>query len=290
MRVRLADPEEDTKRETLSARSEDSKSPPPPAKRGKLKTQRCAASLPTLLAVVLIILIVFGAGYYLLGQGGGGQHTSTLVGNTTLSSTSASSIRPSSSLSGRVIIVFVAPSVLASSDVVANYTMKVTTLGNVPTTLNLAVAAPPGITVTLDQSQFATAETPAGPVASIQVDPGTNPGVYNVNVTASGGGQTYADVLRLQVVSFLVVTVGTLFLPANMTVPVNSTVYWMRLNGALSQYDNGQHNVVFLNDSLPSSQPLQQWESYSYQFTAPGDYPYYCTFHPFQKGEIVVNP
>jgi len=87
-----------------------------------------------------------------------------------------------------------------------------------------------------------------------------------------------------------VVTVGALFVPQNMTVPVDSTLYWMRLNGALSQYDNGQHNVVFLNASLPSSPALQQWESYSFQFTAVGDYPYYCTFHPFQKGDIIVTP
>ena len=187
-------------------------------------------------------------------------------------------------------MVFVAPNVLASSDIIANYTTKVTTLGSVPSTLNLAAAAPPGIKVTLEPSVFTPGETSTGPVASIQVDPGTSPGVYNVNLTASGGGQTYSRTLSLQVVSFLVVTVGTLFLPSNMTVPVNSTVYWMRLNGAISQYDNGQHNVVFLNDSLPSSQPLQQWQSYSYQFTEVGDFPYYCTFHPFQKGEIIVTP
>ena len=247
-------------------------------------------STPTLVAVVLVVVIVIGAGYYVLGQGGGGQPASTSVGSATVSSVTSSSSRLSGSPSGRVIMVFVAPNVLVSSDVVANYTMTVTTLGSVPSTLNLAAAAPPGITVTLDPSQFTAGETPAGPVASIQVDPGTSPGVYNVNLTASGGGQTYSGTLSLQVVSFLVVTVGAQFIPSNMTVPVNSTVYWMRLNGALSNYDNGEHNVVFLNDSLPSSQPLQQWESYSYQFTAAGDYPYYCTFHPFQKGEIIVTP
>jgi plastocyanin len=167
--------------------------------------------------------------------------------------------------------------------------MQVTTLGNVPSALNLAVAAPPGITVTLDPSQVSTSGAAAGPVASIQVDPDTSPGTYIVNVTASGGGQTYSTRLSLQVVRLLVVTVGTLFVPSNMTVPVNSTVYWMRLNGALSQYDNGAHNVVFLNESLPSSPTLQQWDSYSYQFTSVGDYPYYCTFHPWQKGDITVT-
>jgi len=235
-------------------------------------------------------MIVFGAGYYILGQGSGAGQASSSISSTTLSSTSAPSISSYSSLSGRVIMDFVAPNVLASSDVVANYTTKVTTLGNVLSTLSLAATAPPGITVTLDPSQFTNGGTPNGPVASIHVDPSTSPGVYDVNLTASGGGKTYSGALSFQVVSFLVVTVGAQFIPSNMTVPVNSTVYWMRLNGALSNYDNGEHNVVFLNDSLPSSQPLQQWESYSYQFTAIGDYPYYCTFHPFQKGEIIVTP
>ena len=247
-------------------------------------------STPTMVAVVLVVVIVFGAGYYVSGQGGGGHLASTSVSSATLSSTISSSSRLSSSPSGRVIMVFVAPNVLVSSDVVANYTMTVTTLGSVPSTLNLAAAAPPGITVTLDPSQFTAGGTPAGPVASIQVDPNTSPGVYDVNLTAYGGGRTYSSTLSMQVVSFLVVTVGAQFIPSNMTVPVNSTVYWMRLNGALSNYDNGEHNVVFLNDSLPSSQPLLQWESYSYQFTAAGDFPYYCTFHPFQKGEIIVTP
>jgi len=187
-------------------------------------------------------------------------------------------------------MVFAAPTVLASSDVVANYTMTVTTLGSVPSALSLTAAAPPGVTVTLDPSQVTTGETPAAPMATFRVDPSASPGEYDVNLTATGGGQTYSGTFSLQVVSFLVVTVGTVFLPSNMTVPVNSTVYWVRLNGALSQYDNGEHNVVFLNDSLPSSPPLQQWESYSYQFTAPGDYPYYCTFHPWQKGDITVTP
>ncbi len=255
-----------------------------------MRTRTPAVSTPMLLALALVVVIVFGAGYYTLGQGGGGKPTSSSVSSTTLSSISTSATSPSSSFSGRVIMVLDAPNALASSDVVANYTMTVSTLGSVPSSLSLAAAAPQGITVTLDPSQFTTGGTPATPTASINVLAGTAPGVYRVNVTATGGGETYTSALSLQVVTFLVVTVGALFVPQNMTVPVNSTVYWMRLNGALSQYDNGQHNVVFLNSSLPSSPALQQWESYSYQFTVAGDYPYYCTFHPFQKGDIIVTP
>jgi len=184
---------------------------------------------------------------------------------------------------------FSAPNVLASADVVANYTLTVSTLGSVPSPLSLAVAAAPGITVSMDPSQFTTGGGPTSSVASIRVDPSVTPGVYAVNMTASGGSGTYHSTLSLQVVKFLVVTVGTLFLPQNMTVPLNSTVYWMRLNGAISQYDDGTHNVVFFN-GMASSPALQQWESYSFQFTAAGDYPYWCTFHPWQKGDITVTP
>ena len=121
--------------------------------------RRLALSTPTLVAVVLLVVIV-GAGYYVLGQGGGGQPTSTSVSSATVSSVTSSSSRLSSSSSGRVIMVFVAPNVLVSSDVVANYTMTVTTLGSVPSALNLAAAAPPGITVTLDPSQFTAGGPP----------------------------------------------------------------------------------------------------------------------------------
>ena len=182
-----------------------------------------------------------------------------------------------------------APNVLASSDVVANYTLKVTTLGNVPSTLSLAAIAPPGITVTLESSQFTTA-APTVPTASIYVDPSTSPGVYGVNVTATGGGETYSTIVNLRVVQFLVVTVGTQFLPRNITVPISSTVYWIRLNGQLNEYDFGQHEIEFVNSSLPNSPVLQQWDAYSYQFTSAGDYPYYCVFHVFMRGDVVVTP
>lgn len=182
---------------------------------------------------------------------------------------------------------FSAPNVLASADIVTNYTMTVATLGSVPSTLSLVAAAPRGIALSVDPPSFATGSN-SFLVASIHVDSSVSPGVYGVNITATGGGQAYHATLSLEVVRFLVVTVGTLYLPQNMTVPLNSTVYWMRLNGAISQYDDGTHNVVFFN-GMASSPPMRQWETYSYKFTAAGDYPYWCTFHPMQKGDITVS-
>ncbi|HEX2667565.1 MAG TPA: plastocyanin/azurin family copper-binding protein [Gammaproteobacteria bacterium] len=31
-------------------------------------------------------------------------------------------------------------------------------------------------------------------------------------------------------------------------------------------------------------------DTYSYTFTKPGTYSYYCTLHPFMKGKVVVTP
>lgn len=267
-----------------------------------MRARRPGVSSPMLVAAALVVVIVIGAGYYLFGQGAGGQSTQTTSSSTSTSSSTATSsststyssssstasTTSSNSFSGRVIIGFAASNVLVSADVIANYTLTVAKIGSVPSSLSLAAAAPPGITVTLSPSQLAPGLL-FPPIVSIQVGSTVTPGVYGVNMTATGGGATYHSTLSVQVVRFLVVTVGTLFLPQNMTVPVNSTVYWMRLNGALSQYDDGTHNVVFFN-GMASSPPLQQWESYSYQFTVAGDYPYWCTFHPWQKGDITVTP
>ena len=165
--------------------------------------------------------------------------------------------------------------------------MKIDALGSVPSTLSLTATAPAGITVTLSPSEYTTGG-PASPMASIRVDPSTKPGMYGVNVTAAGGGATYSSTVSVQVVTYLVVTVGTQFLPQNMTVPVGSTVFWIRLNGVINQYDNGDHNIIFLDKKayLPT---LMQYDTYSFQFTAAGDYPYYCSFHPLMKGDITVT-
>ena len=89
-------------------------------------------------------------------------------------------------------------------------------------------------------------------------------------------------------VSYLVVMVGRAFIPATIDVPAGSTVYWVRLNGALSQYDNGDHNVVFTN-GMVSSPILQQWATYSFTFGTAGTFPYTCPLHDGMDGTVVVG-
>ena len=77
-------------------------------------------------------------------------------------------------------------------------------------------------------------------------------------------------------------------MPSKLSVPVGSTVYWVRLNGAIDQYDNGNHNVAF-NDLSVVSPTLAQYASWSYTFGKAGNFTYYCTFHTFMTGTVTVG-
>ena len=71
------------------------------------------------------------------------------------------------------------------------------------------------------------------------------------------------------------------FIPAALTVSVGTTVTW-------SNRDDEAHTVNSTTDVFKSS-PLDTDDKFSFKFTAPGIYPYYCKLHPQMKGQIVVQ-
>ena len=71
------------------------------------------------------------------------------------------------------------------------------------------------------------------------------------------------------------------FGPETLTVPVNSTVTWVNK-------DDIPH-VIASNEGLFKSKALDTDQSFSYTFTKPGTYPYYCSIHPKMVGKIVVQ-
>ena len=71
------------------------------------------------------------------------------------------------------------------------------------------------------------------------------------------------------------------FGPDTLTVPVNTTVTW-------TNKDDIPH-VVASNDGVFKSRALDTDQSYSYTFTKPGTYAYYCSIHPKMVGKIVVQ-
>ena len=72
------------------------------------------------------------------------------------------------------------------------------------------------------------------------------------------------------------------FDPETLTVRVGTTVTWVN-------HDEVPHSVMSSDKRFTSSGGLDTNESYSYTFTQPGTYAYYCSLHPFMTGKIVVT-
>ena len=71
------------------------------------------------------------------------------------------------------------------------------------------------------------------------------------------------------------------FTPATTTVPVGTTVTW-------TNRDDVPHTVVS-DDKIFKSKVLDTDEKFSYTFTKPGTYSYFCSVHPKMTAKIVVQ-
>jgi plastocyanin len=158
--------------------------------------------------------------------------------------------------------------------------------------LKLSVTGPTGITFSVSPAQL----TVSGGTAQTSVMVGAKPltslaaGKYLVNVTASGGGASYTQSLNIQVVKYLVIVEGSDFAPPSYTVPVGATVTWLRVNGIITENDDGTNNIHFTTANIPASPGLAQLDSYSYTFTTAGTYPYKSDYRPTDSGTIIVTP
>ena len=71
------------------------------------------------------------------------------------------------------------------------------------------------------------------------------------------------------------------FTPAMLTVAPGTTVTW-------TNSDDVPHTVVS-DDKIFKSKVLDTDEKFSYTFTKPGTYPYFCSVHPKMTAKIVVQ-
>jgi plastocyanin len=71
------------------------------------------------------------------------------------------------------------------------------------------------------------------------------------------------------------------FGPQTLTVPVGTTVVW-------TNSDDIPHTSVS-TEGVFKSKVLDTDEKFSYTFTKPGTYPYYCTIHPKMTGTVLVK-
>jgi len=72
------------------------------------------------------------------------------------------------------------------------------------------------------------------------------------------------------------------FNPQQLTVKAGTTVTW-------TNKDDIPHGIASANNAFSKSKALDTDDSYSFTFTTPGTYAYFCYIHPHMTGTIVVE-
>jgi plastocyanin len=71
------------------------------------------------------------------------------------------------------------------------------------------------------------------------------------------------------------------FMPKSVTVKAGTTVTW-------TNQDDETHTVTSTTKEF-KSEPLSAGDKFTFTFTTPGTYKYFCSLHPFMTGTIVVE-
>jgi plastocyanin len=72
------------------------------------------------------------------------------------------------------------------------------------------------------------------------------------------------------------------FGPQTLTVKAGTTVTW-------TNKDDIPHGIASANNGFAKSKALDTDDNYSFTFTTPGTYQYFCYIHPHMTGTIVVE-
>jgi plastocyanin len=245
---------------------------------------RSQLAISTVLVAVILIVLLIGAiaiGLFLTLKTSSSNQKSSVVQTILLSSAGRS---------GHLQMTLDFPGTLVASPDLAwvNYTVSFQSMGNLPQNLSLIVQAPSGLVARFEKSMLTLGANRSANTLQLESSSTTSQGNYQLTMLAIGGGANYSAALTVQVEKYLVVTIGTSFIPQNLTVDQSGTVTWLRLNGILSPSDDGSHDVDFSSGISTVSPTLAQYQSWSYQFNETGNYSYYCKYHPFMTGNINV--
>jgi plastocyanin len=72
------------------------------------------------------------------------------------------------------------------------------------------------------------------------------------------------------------------FAPKELKVKAGTTVTW-------TNRDDIPHGIASSNNAFAKSKAMDTDESYSFTFTTPGNYQYFCYLHPHMVGSIAVE-
>ena len=73
------------------------------------------------------------------------------------------------------------------------------------------------------------------------------------------------------------------FTPAALTVPVGTTVTWINHDGEVHTVTAGDNLKSFKSGGLDTD------DKFSFTFSKPGIYSYFCSIHPYMAAKIVVQ-
>lgn len=77
---------------------------------------------------------------------------------------------------------------------------------------------------------------------------------------------------------------GFAFAPQAITVTAGDSITW-------TNQDEAPHTVTTSSGPQPISSPsLSKGQSFTFRFTVPGTYSYYCAVHPDMRAQVVVTP
>jgi len=99
-------------------------------------------------------------------------------------------------------------------------------------------------------------------------------GIETAEDTAAVNAQSKPDLIEVRIDNFS-------FGPTEVTVMAGTTVTW-------TNHDDIPHTVVS-TDKVFKSKVLDTDEKFSFTFTTPGTYPYFCSIHPKMTGRVVVR-
>jgi amicyanin len=72
------------------------------------------------------------------------------------------------------------------------------------------------------------------------------------------------------------------FAPTTLTIPAGTSVTWVN-------QDDVPHNIVSSEGKTLKSPVLDTDQKFSYTFTQPGTYAYFCGIHPRMTGKVIVQ-
>ena len=134
-------------------------------------------------------------------------------------------------------------------------------------------------------------------ISSIKNGTGPAQGVINMNMTTETQGNTTTQPSSNNTI---IMIQNYAYNPAQLTITAGTTVTWIN-------QDSIGHTVTEGNPDSPKSASQRLFDSshgtdgvnvitippgksYSFTFTTPGEYDYYCLPHPFMRGHITVQP